>query len=76
MVDIEFKYNEFFMWFVTHVAGGDTGNVSTQKKECIVEPPILYTPENSHRKKQPWISWNWSQLCSEFVPIRQDLHQP
>lgn len=50
MVDIEFKYNEVFMWFVIHVAGGDTGNVSTQKKECIVKPPILSTREFTQEK--------------------------
>lgn len=50
MVDIGFKYNEFFMWFVIHVGGRDTGNVSTQKKECIVKPSILYTREFTQEK--------------------------
>lgn len=44
MIDIEFKYCEFPTWFVLHVEGRDTSNVSTET-DCIVKPPILYTRE-------------------------------
>ena len=43
--DIEFKYCEFPTWFVMHVERRDTGNISTEKKDCIVKPPVLYTRE-------------------------------
>lgn len=50
MVDIEFKYNEFFMWFFIQVEGRDAGNVSTQKKQRIVKLPIFYTRELTQEK--------------------------
>lgn len=50
MVDIEFKCNEFFMWFFIQVVGRDTGNVSTQKKQRIVKAPIFYTGEFTQEK--------------------------
>jgi len=28
-----------------HVERRDTGNISTEKKDCIVKPPVLYTRE-------------------------------
>lgn len=50
MVESEFKYCEFPTLFVMHVQGRETGNVSTEKKDCVVKPPILYTREFTQEK--------------------------
>lgn len=51
------------MWFVIQVGWRDNGNVSTQKKECIVKSPILYTREFTQEKA----TMNFLQLEPEFA---------
>lgn len=50
MVDMEFKYYEFPMWFFMYMEGRDTIKVSIEKKDCTVKPPILYSREFTQEK--------------------------
>lgn len=50
MVDTEFKYYEFPMWFFTYTEGRDTIKVSIEKKDWTVKSPVLYSREFTEEK--------------------------